>query len=259
LQATLGGNPIGNLHSEAIVTNGTASYLIELHDDGVVPDVLENDGIFTSYFVPSSEDGDGEYRVSVQFTKTSTLSRQSGSLIKESSMSRLLPVDQIDGGNCEVTNTCPLQPIEDGFMQVEDLPIAVVISNANQFQARPAKISNLVFNNGTYILRWKSPRVPGISNTERGISSIIKKTRYRFKISYEQMFCCFLTATGYFIRACSTQAELLNNFDSCDILLNHTAPGTPGTTENAQVPRVFASTVFVGIKAVKDGFMVKLL
>lgn len=130
-QATIDGTPLENLIGEALISNSVRSYTVPLQDDGSIPDVLEKDGIYSAYFAPPLN-GDGEYKISVRFQAGTTRSSKTSNLI-ESSLGRLLPIDQNPVDGCEVSNTCPTAPVPEGFMQTEELAAPVTFTNAASF------------------------------------------------------------------------------------------------------------------------------
>lgn len=114
--------------------------MVVLHDDGIIPDILGTDGTFSAYFAPPSNQ-DGDYRITVRFVKRTGGRKQllggvEKTIVGESGLGRLLPIDQSPGGSCEVTNTCPVPdvPVEDGFVQTEEVTFPVTFSNTTLFR-----------------------------------------------------------------------------------------------------------------------------
>lgn len=132
------------MYADALITNGATSYELVLNDDGSIPDILSEDGIFSGYFVPTA---DGDYRITVRFMKRTT-TRKVATFIKESSLGRLLPIDQGPGAGCEITNNCTLKDVYNGFMQVEEYSTPIKFSNRNQYTVR------IRFNIKMFIFDW---------------------------------------------------------------------------------------------------------
>ncbi|XP_021958389.1 calcium-activated chloride channel regulator 1 [Folsomia candida] len=217
-KATIDGAPIEGMYADALITNGATSYELVLNDDGSIPDILSEDGIFSGYFVPTA---DGDYRITVRFMKRTT-TRKVATFIKESSLGRLLPIDQGPGAGCEITNNCTLKDVYNGFMQVEEYSTPIKFSNRNQYTAIPGK-AILLYNFITRTLSWRSPRVPSTTSP----------------------------VTSYEIRQAFSRLELLNNFDGCEIAAT-AVPVAPGEWQSTQHNITLYSTYYA-IKSTYNG------
>lgn len=151
-----------------VIYENLRQWTVPLHDDGVgLPDVSENDGIYSGIFTPPQN---GVYKISVTVTHSHGTDEESGDVVNL--LGHLIPMDQSEFG-CSPTSTerrCKAATISGNLTRSENMLGTILVEHSITFSPRPLRIldfrvTTLPENKLTF--EFTSPKVLGIDGASK--------------------------------------------------------------------------------------------